>query len=164
MTFISASVVTLALTLTATAQQYSPTTLYSFTPAARSLDLIGVTGATNIPLANAVFNVSDYSEIAVQCIINWSNTATDNVLQNALVSFGASVDGVTYHTNYFQMSCVGKSNVLYTAASVTTCTNWNVGAFGYLKLNSISNLAGGVTFITNAVVKVSVKPGRREYR
>lgn len=94
-------------------------------------------------------NVPNGRNIAFQLTSAGSNTTSSAVS----AVFFASLDGVTFDTSTPYVLTLTLANT----AQVTTSTNWDIGAKGYLGLAYITN--ANAFFATNTVLRYAIKPG-----
>jgi hypothetical protein len=131
--------------------------LCALMPAPASAQTYGVptlTTPTNVLASTAsnttaVVNIQANRNVSVDFQFQGDAAGTANVT----AFFIPSLDNITYDNT--------KGYVLIAAANGTTkvnvTTNWDFGAYGYVKLSYITNAAATAN-ITNVVVKVGLKP------
>jgi hypothetical protein len=105
--------------------------------------------STNSP-ASAVRAVTRNRHAAIATSFAMTGAGTPNVV----FSFSRSADG----TNYETTPSLVITNAANGTNTVTSITNLDLGAAGWLKLVSVAN-TNASTAITNLAVKVSTKPG-----
>lgn len=141
-----AALLTAALAIGATAHQAS----------AQTYGTIALTAVTNsiLPSAaettTAVIDLRGNRNVAVDARFQGDGSGT----ANATFAFVPSLNGTTFETT--------KVYALVAPANGTTAvhvmTNWDFGAYGYLKLAFVTNAHATVT-LTNVAVTVALKPG-----
>jgi hypothetical protein len=111
---------------------------------------------SNLTATAGIFNATKHEEVTVMCELKNHNTASTT---NNVFRFAFGQESGVWDTNKLwtiTVPCKGTATNRY-------LTNWNVGAYGYFKVLSISNgdtneLGDGI--LTNVTVKVAVKPTR----
>jgi hypothetical protein len=124
------------------AQQYTVTTL--------TLATNGVPAASTDAGDSSAFTTTKYDNVAVQVQAKGANASSAGAVT---FSFITSVDGTSYESVATRTLALALSGT----STITACTNWNLGAMGYIKLTSVQN-ADSTYLITNIVVKCSSKP------
>ena len=133
-----------AIAVAGHAQQYNVTALYSTNNVAK-------TNGSASP--NAVLGVTKFEDVAIELSAAGATAAmTTNTLT---ATFAKSADGSTYETTGSLTVTLVGDGVSATNYVVTTA---NVGAAGYLRLNTIA--WNGTTTLVHAGVRVARKPAR----
>jgi len=138
---ITALVAVLAFAGSASAQQYSPVTVYSQGTNA-------IAGSATVT-PGSVITMTKSNNVAFQIFATSLAGSTNAVTAN----FAKSVDGVTYETTPSVTLAVTANGT----NAVSALTNVATGAVGYLKLTSIVN--GNTNALTGVGVTAAKKPG-----
>ena len=113
---------------------------------------------TNLIAAATTNTVNTAAFVATtvgQVVITPSFNLTTNGTGTAAFVFGTSIDGTTFDGPTYTVNVAEAGTT-----TVSVSSNINIGAFGFMRLNSIANPSAAV--LTNAVIKYTVKPFRQD--
>jgi len=156
--------VLVGLTFTASAQQYSSTTIWG----AEATNLAPST-AWLLALTDGFIPVTDYDHFAITVSCTWSNPAAcwngegENLAALQAVFYPATEASATCVVTNYPLPLIVQCNTNLVYSRPLYGTNFNSFEWGYLKLSYISN-GLSVAHATNIQVGLVIKPRLRSYR
>lgn len=148
---IAAAALLVACSLTATAQQYAPSTILSIA----NTNVVGAT--TNVgALTTGPVTLTKWQDFALSVDVGVTNASAGTLD----IQWDTSLDGVTYTTAKAMPGASGWFSVPLTNSTtrIYWTTNITLNAVGYFRVSWVTNQAG--QHITNLVIKAYKKPAR----